>query len=418
MMHLIRRRALLVSGAAVLCALYALFTASCSGRSPQSVAASAPTRAAVAKVKRQRIGSSLSIAGEFLPYQEVEIHAKVAGYIRKINVDIGDHVHAGQELALLEVPELTAQVQGADAGIKRSQQDITATRHQEAQAEADHAALHAAAVRLNQASEVRPGLIAEQELDDVNAKDRASEARVEAAKAAVAGAEQQLEVSKASRTQVSAMSDYSHIVAPFDGVVTWRYSDTGALVQAGTSSSSAQPVVKVAQVNIMRLRVPVPESAVASIHSGETADVVVSATGEHFTGNVVRSTGSLDRATRTMQVEIDVPNSQYKLSPGMYAQVTLHTDQLPNAVVIPVLAVHRNGEKTSVLLVNRDNRVEERSIQTGVEDPNFVQVTVGLKEGERVIVGSGNAYQPGELVSPRESSVSTVLASDPQGGTE
>jgi RND family efflux transporter MFP subunit len=154
------------------------------------------------------------------------------------------------------------------------------------------------------------------------------------------------------------------------------------------------------------------------VREGQAADVAVSATGEHFIGKVVRSTGSLDRATRTMQVEIDVPNPQYKLSPGMYAQVTLHTNQVADAIAIPVLAVHRNGENTTVLLVNRKDRVEERAIQTGVEDPDFVQVTAGLGEGERVIVGNASAYQPGELVSPKESSVSTVQASGAQGGDE
>ena len=408
---------MLRAGAAAFCAFVVITSASCSGHAPATASASAPVRAAVATVKRQPIGSSLSIAGEFLPYQEVEIHAKVAGYIRKINVDIGDHVHTGQELAVLEVPELTAQVEGAEAGIKRSQQEITRTKHQQAQAEADHVALHAAALRLKQASDARPGLIAEQELDDANAKDRASEAQVDAAKAAVAAAEQQLDVSKASRTQVSAMSAYSHITAPFDGVVTWRYSDTGALVQAGTSSSSAQPVVKVAQVNVLRLRVPVPETVVPTIHQGQEAEVVVSATGEHFTGKVSRFTDSLDRSTRTEQVEIDVPNPKSKLSPGMFAQVTLHTDEVSDALAIPIMALHRNGDKASVLLVNRDDRVEERTVQTGVESANFVQVTDGLREGEKVIVGNAGAYQPGELVSPKESSVGTALSAT-QGGNE
>jgi RND family efflux transporter MFP subunit len=417
-MQPLRSRALLTGGAALLCALLVTLNVSCSSGSPQSASASALPRAAVAVVKRQPITSSLSVAGEFLPYQEVEIHAKVAGYIRHISVDIGDRVHAGEQLAVLEVPELTAQVRGAGAGIKRSEQEITRAKHQQAQAEADYIALHAASVRLQEAAKSRPGLIAEQELDDATAKDRAAAAQVDAAKAAVAAAEQGLDISKASMSQVTAMSDYSRITAPFDGVVTWRYSDTGALVQAGTSSSSSQPVVKLAQVKTLRLRIPVPESLVPDIRQGQTADVLVSATGEHFTGKVARYTDSLDRTTRTMQVEIDVQNPQYKLSPGMYAQVTLHTNNVPDALSIPVLAIHRSGEKSSVLVVNGKDRVEERDIDTGVEDPNFVQVTSGLKEGERVILGNGGAYQAGELVSPKESSVGTTLASTGQGGGE
>lgn len=413
-MHLILKRALVPGGTVSLCAAMIALAVSCSNHSPKSAEASAPPRAAIAIAKRGPIGNSLSVAGEFLPYQEVEIHAKVAGYIRKINVDIGDRVHTGQELAILEVPELTAQVQGADAGIKRSQQEIARAKNQQAQAEANYAALHASAVRLQQASQGRPGLIAEQELDDATAKDRAAAAQVDAAKSAVSSSEQQLDISRATMGQVKAMSDYSHITAPFDGVVTWRYSDTGALVQAGTSSGSAQPVVKLAQVNTLRLRIPVPESLVSSIRQGQNADVIVSATGEHFTGKVTRFTDSLDRATRTMQVEIDVANPQYKLSPGMYAQVTLHTDQVANALTIPVLAVHETGDKSSVLVVDGTNRVQTREITVGIQDPNLVEVTSGLQEGDRVIVGNGSGFEPGQLVSPRESSVPTTT----QGGGE
>ena len=126
-------------------------------------------RAAVASVKRQTLSNQLSIAGEFLPYQEVELHAKVAGYVRKINVDIGDHVRAGQVLAVLEVPELNAQVMGAQAGVRHSGEEISRAKNEIARARADHEALHAVAVRLHQASTARPGLIAQQELDIADA---------------------------------------------------------------------------------------------------------------------------------------------------------------------------------------------------------------------------------------------------------
>jgi RND family efflux transporter MFP subunit len=143
----------------------------------------------------------------------------------------------------------------------------------------------------------------------------------------------------------------------------------------------------------------------------------VSATGEHFVGKVTRYSDALDRATRTMQVEIDVPNPKCKLSPGMYAQVTLHTDELPDALSVPVLAVHRSGEKATVLTVDAQNRVQPREIATGVEDPNYVQVTSGLKDGDRVILGNAGAYEPGELVSPKESSMGSSAAAG-HGGSE
>ena len=159
-------------------------------------------------------------------------------------------------------------------------------------------------------------MIAQQELDDATAKDRASQAQVEAAKSALAAAQQELEVAKANQQHFSALSNYARITAPYDGVVTWRFADTGALVQAGTSNTSGLPVVTVAQVNVLRLRIPVPESIAARVRDGDSADVHVQATGEHFTGKVTRFTDSLDTSTRTMQVEIDVPNPDYHLQAG------------------------------------------------------------------------------------------------------
>ncbi len=321
------------------------------GSSP-SVSADAAPRAAVVQVRRAPLSNTLSIAGEFLPYQEVELHAKVAGYIRNINVDIGDRVHTGQVLAVLEIPELVAQLQAASAGVRHSQEEIAHAQNEVSRAEADHAALHAAATRLKQASEARPGLIAEQELDDATAKDRSAEAQVEAAKSALAASRQQLEVSQADQQHYAALSEFSRITAPFDGVVTWRYADTGSLIQAGTSNVSSMPVVKLSQVNVLRLRIPVPESLAASVHDGEPADIRVKATDEHFSGKIVRSTDSLDRSTRTMQVEVDVPNRDYKLTPGMYADVSLQIQNDPNALTIPLQAINRGADKSTVLLVN------------------------------------------------------------------
>lgn len=378
------------------------------GRSTEtssSVSADAPVPAAVVQVRRTQLSNTLSIAGEFLPYQEVELHAKVAGYIKKISVDIGDRVRLGQVLAVLEIPELTAQLQAASAGVRHSQEEITRSQNEVSRAEADYAALHAAATRLKQASAARPGLIAEQELDDATAKDRSAEAQVDSAKAALAASRQQLEMSEADRQHYSALSEYSRITAPFDGVVTARYADTGSLIQAGTSNISSQPVVKLSQVNVLRLRIPVPESLAASVRDGEPADIRVKATNQHLSGKVIRSTDSLDRSTRTMQVEVDVPNPKYKLTPGMYADVSLRVQNAPNALTVPLQGISRNGDKTTVLLVNAQNHVEEREIRTGIEGSDRIEILSGLNEGDRVIVGNLSAYRPGQHVDPKPSSM-------------
>jgi len=366
---------------------------------------SAIPRAAIAMVKRGPVANTLSVAGEFFPYQDVEIHAKVAGYIKHIPVDIGDRVRTGQTLAVLEIPELNAQVQGADASVRHSQEEIMRSKNEVARAEADHAALHAASERLQKAAAARPGLVAQQEIDDAVAKDRASEAQVDAAKSALAAAEQQLDVSKAGRSQISAMWDYSHITAPFDGVVTWRYADTGALVQAGTSNASAQPVVKLAEVNVLRLRVPVPESLTSEIRVGSTAEVTVQATKEHFPAKVTRFTDSLDRSTRTMQVEFDIPNKDHHLAPGMYADVVLQVQNKDNVLTVPAQALQHNNDQQSVLVLDAQNHVSTRAIQTGIQEPSKVEVVLGLHEGDRVIVGNLSAYHDGEVVDPKTSAL-------------
>jgi len=369
--------------------------------SDHAAGADAAPYAAVAPVKRETIATTLAIAGQFIPYQNVELHAKVAGYIRHIYVDIGDRVHEGQVLAVLEIPELIAQVDEAKAAVHHAEEEIQRAKSEVSRAQADEVALHANAARLVNTDKARPGLIAQQELDDATAKDRAAEAQVDAAKSALAAAKQQVEVAKASQQHYAALSDYSKIIAPYDGVVTWRFSDTGALVQAGTSNSSGLPVVTLAEVNVLRLRIPVPESLAAKIRVGDTADVHVQATGEHFTGKVERFTDSLDPSTRTMQVEIDVPNPKYHLQPGMYADVRLNANSRDNTLTVPVDAIRHQGEKTTVMALDGKDRVEVRDVEVGVQGSDRVEIVSGLSEGERVLVGNLGSYQAGEKVRPK-----------------
>ncbi len=359
--------------------------------------------AAVAPVKRATIANPFSIVGQFLPYQNVELHAKVAGYIKNIYVDIGDRVHTGEVLAVLEIPELVAQIDEAKAGVHHAEEEIERAKSEVLRAEADNVALHANAVRLVNTNKVQPGLIAQQELDDATAKDRASQARVDAAKSALAAAQQQLAVAQATLQHYNALYGYANIVAPYDGVVTWRFSDTGALVQAGTSEGNALPVVTLAQSDLLRLRIPVPESVAAKVRIGDSADVEVQATGERFTGKVTRFTDALDPSTRTEQVEIDVPNPDYHLQPGMYANVSLLASTRKDVLTVPVEAIQRAGGKTNVLVLDGQDRVERREVQTGIEGSNSVEIVAGLREGENVIVGNLGSYQPGETVQPRPS---------------
>ncbi|MHB1021483.1 MAG: efflux RND transporter periplasmic adaptor subunit [Acidobacteriaceae bacterium] len=379
-----------------------------------SSVATAPT-AAVALVTRGNLASTLSVAGQFQPYQVVDVHAKVSGYIRKINVDIGDLVHNGQVLAVLEIPELTAQLEGTKASVRHSKSEISRTKQEVLQAEATHAALHADYARLEQASKARPGLIAQQELDDALAKDQSSEAQVSAAKSALEAAQQQLAVSTADSDRVQQLSDYEQITAPFTGVVTMRYADTGALIPAGTTNNTnAMPVVQVAQSDLLRLRLPVPEADVSFIHIGGEVQVKVQATGHVFTGKIVRFTRLLNTSTRTMLTEVDVPNPDLTLTPGMYCETLVQLQQKNNVVIVPVQGVVQGDGTPYALVVDENNRVQRRNVTLGIQGNNRLEVVSGLKPSDRVIVASQGSFQPGELVHPQVTA--TLYSTDDQGG--
>jgi len=368
-----------------------------------------PKTAAVVAVTRGALASSLSVAGQFQPYQQVDLHAKVSGYIRWIKVDIGDRVRQGEVLALLEVPELQNQVEGAKAEVRHSQSDITRAQSEVVSAESTYSAVHAEYTRLEEASKERPGLIAEQELDDARAKDQQAAAQVGVAKASLDAMQQQLGVSNATRSRLETMSGYEQIVAPFTGVVTKRYADTGTLIQAGQENNTATlPVVQVAQSDLLRLRMPVPESDVPYIQVGGDVQVRVNATRRTFAGKIVRFSRALDTNTRTMLTEVDVPNHDLSLSPGMYAETTIQLQQKNDALILPAQAVVQNGDQSYVLVVDATNHVEKRTVTLGIQTSNRVEITSGLQAGDNVIAAGQTDYQPGEFVSPHAAFIPTA----------
>jgi RND family efflux transporter MFP subunit len=358
---------------------------------------------AVVRVERRPLGNSLTIAGEFKPFQDVEVHAKVAGYIRNINVDVGDHVKEGQVLAVLEVPELAAELSGADAAVRRSEEEIRRAQSDVNRAQSAHAASHSGYARLKQASDARAGLVAQQEIDDAQAKDLEAEAQVSSAEAQRSAARQQLEMAQANQKQYNALANYSRITAPFAGVITARLADTGALIQGGTSASSGVgPVVRLAEVSKLRLVVPVPESAASQIHLGDPVKAHIQALNQDFEGKISRFSDSLDRQTRTMETEIDFANKDGRLIPGMYAEATLSLAKNAQELCVPLEAVARNNNEASVLIVNKNNEIEERKIKLGFEGEAYVQVLAGVAEGDRVVIGGRSQFHPGQKVKPKD----------------
>lgn len=358
--------------------------------------------AAVTPVQRHDLSNALTIAGEFKPFQDIDVHAKVAGYIKKIYVDVGDHLKEGQTIAVLEVPELEAQVAGADAGVRAAEEQIRRAQGNLQRAESTHDAAHAAYTRLKAAADSRAGLVAQQEVDDAQAKDAGSEGQVASAEAELSTAKQQLEIARANQKQYSAMQDYTRITAPFAGVVTNRYADTGALVAAGTSSSTQTiPVVRLAQTSKLRLVLPVPESVAGLVHLGDQVTVRVGALNQDFVGKVSRFADALDMQTRTMETEIDVANRNGRLLPGMYAETRMSLQPKKGALTVPLQAVTRDGDSGTVYAVNSQNTIEEKRVKLGLEDNASVEVLSGLTEKDRVIVGSRSQFHAGQRVQPK-----------------
>jgi RND family efflux transporter MFP subunit len=396
----------------------ALTFAGCHSGATGSDASAAETPAAtVVAVMKGSIVHRLNLAGQFQPYQVIDVHAKVSGYIRHIYVDIGDKVRQGQVLAVLEVPELDAQLRGTVAELARSKDEITRAQHEVSRAESEHSSLHNDYARLKQAAAAQPGLIAQQELDDAESKDLAAEARVDAAKSALAAAGQQSEGAKADNERVGDLADYTRVTAPLDGVIIWRYADTGALIQAGTSSDTQSlPIVKLSQSSLLRLRLPIPEDAVEFIHDGATVTVNVDAVHRSFEGKVVRFTRDVNLVTRTMETEIDVENKNLSLTPGEYANTTIELERHDNVLTIPVQAVIRNGTQNSVLVVDASHHIQVRKIDAGLQGSNLVEVKSGLAEGDLVITGGQSNYEPGEMVTTNLQKTSPSDVSPEQSG--
>jgi len=341
---------------------------------------------AVAKAARADLEENVVLTAEFFPYQDIDLHAKVSGFVKSITVDIGDHVKQGQTIAELEVPELRDELNKASASLQASMEDVK-------RAEADYHDAHLNYARLQEVARERPKLVAQQEIDNLQAKESATAGALGAAK-------RKVEESEAEQSRLKTLLAYTLIVVPFDGVITVRYADTGALIEAGTSSNTAMPLVKLAQEDLLRLRFPVPESAAPLVRVGETVEFRIAALSETCKGKIVRFSDKVDRATRTMVTEVDVPNPTDHFRPGMYAYVTLPLREKKNALAIPVQALS-SGAKPTVLVVNPDGEVSSASVKTGLQTPDLVEITEGIKEGDMVITGSHSGVRPGARVNTK-----------------
>ena len=395
-----------------MCALLACLSAC---RSPQSAApAASPATVAVAKAAVQNLSRQLVLTAEFKPFQEIDVMAKVAGYVKKIDVDTGDRVRQGQLLATLEIPELADELAKADASLERSQAEVARSHDDIRRAESAHTSTHLSYERLTAVNKERPGLVAQQEIDDAQGKDLVAEAQVAAAKSSLSVALQQVSVSKAEQQKCRTLIDYTRVTAPFAGVITKRFADTGSMIQAGTASQTqAMPLVRLSENSLLRLILPVPESAVPLIHVGQQVAVKVPSLNRYFPGRVARFSDKLQSSTRTMETEVDVVNPSLVLVPGMYAEVDLTMEKRDNALAVPVTAVDMEGDTAAgtVMVVNGQQILERRRVTLGLETATRIEVRSGVRDGELIVVGNRSGLRAGDRVNPK---ITTLVAKDEQ----
>jgi len=356
----------------------------------------------VTKIVKKSLGRHITLSSELVPFQEIDVYAKESGYVKKLMVDYGTYVKAGDVMAVLEIPELEAQLQEDQAEIKNAANQVTRAQHDLARYQAQYKALHLQYTRLNDVFQSQPGIVAQQEVDDAQGRDMAASSQVDSGQATLEAAQSQLSVTKAKLAHDQTLFDYSRITAPFSGVVTERYANLGTLVQAGTGSSTqAIPIVRLSQDDLFRLVIPVPESYVRDIKVGDHVDVRVPSLNRTLPGKVARFSVDVREDTRTMHTEVDVRNPDHLLVPGLYADADLTLENKEDILTVPLQAVNHERDKTTVFVVNPNHELEDRTVTLGLETATDAEVVAGLREGEQVVVSDRSGLKNGEKVAPQ-----------------
>ncbi len=334
-----------------------------------------PAEVRVARPERRAMVRTITLSAGVEAFEQTPLYARVAGYVESVTVDIGDRVAEGQVVATLEVPELTEQSVQAEQQLARAKAEATLQRTVLARSE---------------------GLRAK---DAITAQDL-DEARARAAKAAA-----ELRLAEARVSELRTLAAYAKLRAPFSGIVTRRFVDRGALVQASTSSNS--PLVTVARIDTVRVFADVPEPEVAFVDREDRAELEVAALpGRRFTGHITRFAGALDPASRTMRTEVDFPNSDAPLRPGMFGTLTIALETHPEALTVSETAVRREKVRALVYVLDGDHAVE-RVVKTGFAADGHVEIVEGLEESEAVITSGLTSVSDGARVR---------LAEAPRGG--
>jgi membrane fusion protein, multidrug efflux system len=323
----------------------------------------------------------LSLPGQTAAWHSSIIYARVNGYVGKWFVDIGDHVHRGQVMALIETPDLDAQLAGARAELQAAEAQVLVRRAQYEFAKSTY----------ERWRDSPHGVVSEQEREQKHADYDSAEASLKSAEADVT-------LDRARVNQYVALSEFKQVTAPYDGVVSQRDIDIGNLVTAG-STSATTPLYVVTQNDPMRIFVDVPQSAAADLMEGRIpVEVQVpGASGKTYTGSVTRTSQSINQQARTLRVEVDLPNAQQSLVPGMYVKVGFNL-QPKGLVQVPAAALVFRSGGPQVAYVDKSNHVTFRNVTIARDDGNAVELGSGVSPGDQLVLNVSSQIGTGDLV--------------------
>jgi RND family efflux transporter MFP subunit len=355
-------------------------------------------RVEVVLPRRVTVAQRLQTNATLEAFEETDLFAKISGYLSDVRVDIGDHVKAGQVLAVIDTPEMEQELAEDKARLESKQSSLETARRQLDHFKANVMLQNALLVRREELG-AAGHFISDRTLDEVRANAEIAKADLSVAEANRALAANQVDLAAATVEKIKALLAYSQIVAPFDGVVARRLVNRGDLVQAATATRTT-PLFTVQRIDTIRVFCDVPENDVPHLHIGDPAIVKPSGfDAKPFIGKVTRFSLRLDPQTRDMRTEIDLSNPEELLYPGMYAEVSLEMNRRPDALTVPAAAVGSDGDGNFVYTIT-DNRIARLAINVGLTDNGRIEVTAGLSAKTPVAATIKSAPPPGTAVQP------------------
>ncbi|HET6959970.1 MAG TPA: efflux RND transporter periplasmic adaptor subunit [Vicinamibacterales bacterium] len=350
---------------------------------PDKVASAGPPTVEVVTVVEQPLNVTLSLPGELTPYQTVALYSRVTGFVKSIAVDRGSRVRAGEQLAVLEAPELGAQKAEAQSKLQSAEAQLAAVR-----AKADGSA---STYEKLKAASATPGVVAGNDVV-------LAQKTMEADQSQISAATQNVEAARQALKSVSDMEGYLRITAPFSGIVTERNVHPGALVGPTGGPGTASPIVRIVESNRLRLVIPVPEAYTAGVANGSSLAFSVAAyPGQTFNGTISRISQSVDVATRTMAVELDVNNADGRLAPGTFCQVKWPVRRTSPSLLVPNGSVASTTGRTFVIRV-RSGRTEWVDVKTGLTSGSLIEVFGDLRPGDAIAARGTDELKAGASV--------------------